>query len=206
MHPIPFVLAVAQSPTGYAAMAVPSARLFMQVREQINTRSHNVSCALSLNVPTATKFTGPRQSKSCAGCVACLLPARPQVFSAAHLTRPYKGYLSERTAVATSQHGPAHSLLSTWPMYKVKARIPFSPPDINFRAAVYDEDNRVCWGPLQIPKDTRRIPRSLYNCPFGIQALELENRIRPEFLISDTADISYTFVVPKSNDVVDLFC
>ena len=29
----------------------------------------------------------------------------------------------------------------------------------------------VCWGPLQIRKNTRQILRPLYNCPFGIQAL-----------------------------------
>ena len=36
--------------------------------------------------------------------------------------------------------------------------------DRNFRAAVYDENNRVCWGPRQIRKDTRQI---LTNTPIS---------------------------------------
>jgi len=43
-----------------------------------------------------------------------------------------------------------------------------------FRAAVYDENNRVCWGPLQTREDTRRILRPLYNRTSGIQVMELE--------------------------------
>ena len=58
--------------------------------------------------------------------------------------------------------------------------------DRNFRIAVYDENNRVCWGPLQTRKDTRQTLRPLYNHPFCIQAQELETRIYLEFPISDS--------------------
>ena len=36
------------------------------------------------------------------------------------------------------------------------------PLDRNFRAAVYDVNNRVCWGPPQTRKDTRKTLRPLY--------------------------------------------
>jgi hypothetical protein len=43
-----------------------------------------------------------------------------------------------------------------------------------FHAAVYDVNNRVCWGPLLTRKDTRRILGPLYNRRSGIQAPEIE--------------------------------
>ena len=54
--------------------------------------------------------------------------------------------------------------------------------DRNFRAATYDENNRVCWGPLQTRKDTRWTLRPLSNRPYGIQGPELETL---DFPISD---------------------
>jgi hypothetical protein len=43
-----------------------------------------------------------------------------------------------------------------------------------FRAAVFDVNHRVCWGPLQTRKDTRRILEPLYNRRSSIQVPEIE--------------------------------